>query len=296
MLITFSVALCTALFCGLSLLILFLSAAQQRRVSGNILEAAALPSAKKRIERESALISSLQRIREHFGISESAKVKERFVAAGFKGARARELYFVVRMLSPILALVAGSFMPSNTFFWVTVFAGLGYLAPEFWLERKVKRRRESIRRSLPDVLDLLVICLEAGLGIDQAILRTSDELSLSHPQICQELVQLNREQRAGKLRLEAWQGMADRIKLPDISSFVSMLTQTDRFGTPIVRALSEFSDGLRLKRKQVAEEKAAKTSVKMLFPLVLFIFPCIFIVLLGPAVISVSHSFSTMGQ
>jgi tight adherence protein C len=295
MLILFSLALGVVLFCGLILLLSLLFGSAQRRASRRILETASLAKAPRRAEREGILVSAIQRIREHFGISESAKLKAQFAAAGFKSS-ARELYFVARMLSPILGLLAGSFMPANALFWGAVSGGVGYLAPEFWLERRVKRRREAIRRSLPDAIDLLVICVEAGLGMDQAILRTSDELSLSHPEICDELVHLTREQRAGKLRIEAWRSMSERTRLPDVHSFVNMLVQTERFGTPIVRALGEFSDGLRLKRKQVAEEKAAKTTVKMLFPLVLFIFPCIFIVLLGPAVISVSHSFSSMNQ
>ncbi|HWF67304.1 MAG TPA: type II secretion system F family protein, partial [Acidobacteriaceae bacterium] len=121
-------------------------------------------------------------------------------------------------------------------------------------------------------------------------------LSISHPEVNEEFLQINREQRAGKPRMEAWQSMADRTKLPDIASFTSMLVQTEKFGTPIARALSTFADGLRQKRRQRAEEMAAKTTVKMIFPLVLFIFPNMFIVLLAPAILSIGRSLAVLGQ
>jgi tight adherence protein C len=135
--------------------------------------------------------------------------------------------------------------------------------------------------------------VEAGLGLDQAMLRVGQELHLSHPDIHYEFMQVNLEQLAGKPRLEAWKSAADRTQIPEFSLFVSMLTQADRFGTPIVRALSRFGDEIRLKRKQRAEEMAAKTKIKILFPLVLFIFPCIFIVLLAPAILNIARNMRT---
>jgi tight adherence protein C len=164
------------------------------------------------------------------------------------------------------------------------------------LTRLVKRRREKIRKSIPDAIDLLVICVDAGLGIDQALLRVGQELGISHPQITEELLQINREQRAGKPRIQAWADMAARSQLPDIDGFANMLLQTERFGTPIARALSTFADTIRLKRRQLAEEMAAKTTVKIIFPLVLFIFPSMFIVLLGPAVLTILRGMSAMTQ
>jgi tight adherence protein C len=159
-----------------------------------------------------------------------------------------------------------------------------------WLRTMIKKRNERIRKSLPDALDLLVICVEAGLGLDQAMLRVGQELSISHPDIHYEFMQVNLEQLAGKPRLEAWKSAAERTAIPEFALFVSMLTQADRFGTPIVRALSRFGDEIRLKRRQRAEEMAAKTKIKILFPLVLFIFPCIFIVLLAPAMLSIAKN------
>ncbi len=158
----------------------------------------------------------------------------------------------------------------------------------------VQKRRERIRKGIPDSIDLLVICVDAGLGLDQAMLRVGQELAVSHPEINEEFLQINREQRAGKPRIEAWRSMAPRTRLPDIEGFVNMLVQTERFGTPIARALSVFADGMRLKRRQLAEEQAAKTTVKMIFPLVIFIFPCMFITLLGPAIIKIMHGMSVL--
>jgi tight adherence protein C len=135
--------------------------------------------------------------------------------------------------------------------------------------------------------------VEAGLGLDQAMLRVGQELIISHPDIHQEFIQVNREQLAGKPRLEAWKSAAERTQIPEFSLFVSMLTQADRFGTPIVRALSRFGDEIRMKRRQRAEEMAAKTKIKILFPLVLFIFPCIFIVLLAPAILNIAKNMQS---
>ena len=164
------------------------------------------------------------------------------------------------------------------------------------MTRLIKRRREKIRLGIPDAVDLLVICVDAGLGIDQALLRVGQELGVSHPHITEELLQINREQRAGKPRVQAWVDMAKRSELPDIDAFSTMLLQTERFGTPISRALSTFADNIRLKRRQLAEELAAKTTVKIIFPLVLFIFPSIFIVLLAPAILSIMRGMSSMAN
>jgi tight adherence protein C len=171
--------------------------------------------------------------------------------------------------------------------WMTALPAIAYIAPDLVLGHLIRRRRALIRRSIPDVIDLLVICVDAGLGLDQAMMRVAQELSISHPEANDELLQINREQRAGRPRSEAWQSMADRVNLPDIDAMVNMLMQTERFGTPISKALSTFAAGIRLKRRQAAEEMAAKSSIKIIFPLVLFIFPTIFIVLLGPAALSV---------
>ena len=238
------------------------------------------------------VFSSVHWLRSRIGLSDDPKLLERFAQSGFNTKSHRDLYTTSRMVLPILGLIAGSFAPSNSFFWMVALAGISYLGPDMILQRTVKARREQIRQGIPDAIDLLVICVDAGLGMDQAILRVGQELETSHPKIYEEFLQISREQRAGKLRLEAWQAMATRCKLPEIDAFVNMLMQTERFGTPIARALSNFGDGIRQRRRQQAEEKAAKTTVKIIFPLVLCIFPSLFIVLLGPACLTIAQGLS----
>ena len=164
-----------------------------------------------------------------------------------------------------------------------------------WLKSVTRKRREQIRLGLPDAVDLMVVCVDAGLGLDQALLRTGEELGSSHPVLAEELMQINLEQRAGKPRIDAWRDMADRTQLESVKGFANMLAQSDRFGTPISKALSIFADGLRKQRSQQAEEIAAKSTVKLMFPLVLFIFPSMFIVLLGPAALLMSRNLGTLG-
>jgi tight adherence protein C len=242
--------------------------------------------------RESILVMA-RGLRVRFGLAEDEKVKQQLLSGGIRSSAGMNLYFTIRILGPVFGLAGGSMIRSNTIFWALCLGALLYLAPDMWLKARIGKRRGRIRKSLPDALDLLVICVEAGLGLDQAMLRVGQELNISHPDIHQEFMQVNLEQLAGKPRLEAWKSAADRTQIAEFSLFVSMLTQADKFGTPIVRALSRFGDEIRLKRRQRAEEMAAKTKIKILFPLVLFIFPCIFIVLLAPAVLNISKNMQS---
>ena len=164
-------------------------------------------------------------------------------------------------------------------------AALGYLLPSMALGRMAKRRQHRIRLSLPDALDLLVVSVEAGLGLDQAIQRVGEELAFAHPDLSDELRLINLELRAGKARAEALHNLADRTGVDDIASLVAMLVQTDKFGTSVAQSLRVHSETLRTKRRQRAEEAAAKTGVKMVFPLVFCIFPAIWVVTIGPAAI-----------
>lgn len=250
-------------------------------------------SGKQRVQ--STMVNTIAKFRARFGLSENEQLRKRFAHAGIRGTGPMEVYFAARILGPVMAIIGGSFIHSNTFMWIIGFSVAAYLAPDFWLDRLVKARRERIRRSVPDAIDLLVICVDAGLGLDQAMLRVGVELCVSHPEINEEFLQINREQRAGKLRMEAWKSMAERTKLVEIDAFTSMLVQTEKFGTPIARALSTYADSMRQKRRQRAEEMAAKTTVKMIFPLVLFIFPSMFIVLLAPAILSIGRGLSNLG-
>jgi len=212
--------------------------------------------------------------------------------AGFRRAEHIEIFTATKMLLPVLAIVAGSFFGDNMMAAILVGVVLGFIAPDVVLKSLISRRQGTIRRALPDALDLLVICMEAGLGIDQAMVRVGEEIRLTSPALAEEFQIINREQRAGKPRLDAWRSMAERVDIDFVRQFVAMLVQTERFGTPIANALGQFADTLRTRRTQVAEETAAKAGVKLLFPLVFLIFPSIFVVALGPAIIAMGKLFS----
>jgi len=174
---------------------------------------------------------------------------------------------------------------------VPVFAaGAGWYLPELWVLTRVKARQKRLRLALPDAMDLMVICVEVGLGMDQALMRVADELELVHPELSAELSMVTLEMRVGKTRLDALRELATRTGLDDIKALVGILVQTDRFGTSITSALRTYSDELRTKRRQRAEELAAKVSVKMVPALVFFIFPALMAVILGPAVILIMKS------
>jgi tight adherence protein C len=181
-------------------------------------------------------------------------------------------------------------------FLLLIAAALGFLTPDFWLTNKIKKRQKAVRRGLPDVLDLLVICIEAGLSLDHATARTAVELKAAQPELCDELYVVVLEQRAGRPRGEAWKHMAERTDVDCVSNLVSMLMQAEQFGTSIARTLRVHSDTLRTQRVQAIEEAAAKTTIKLLFPLVLFIFPSLFVVVLGPAVISIIQSLKDLNH
>ncbi len=163
--------------------------------------------------------------------------------------------------------------------------GIGYVIPGFILARKAKKRQHRIRLSLADALDLMVVSVEAGLGLDQAMARVAQELEFAYPDLASELRLVGLELLAGTGRSDALRNLADRTGVDDLNSLVAMLIQTDKFGTSVANSLRVFSDTLRTKRRQRAEEAAAKTGVKMVFPLVVCIFPAIWIVTIGPAAI-----------
>ncbi len=245
---------------------------------------------------QNKLLGAATVVRMRLGLAENPKLRSKLTMAGLDGKAYSDIFFAAQFLTPLAGVVGGTLMPSNTILCVIIFGVLGYMAPDFWLNWKTGRRRKRIRRSIPDALDLLVICVDAGLGLDQACLRVGAELTVSHPDIHTEFMHVNKEQRAGRPRLEAWQSLADRTEIEEFNQFVSMLTQTDRFGTPIAKALARFSEDIRSKRRQHAEEAASKTKIKIIFPLVLCIFPCLFIVLLAPAVLNIMAGLKGMNQ
>jgi tight adherence protein C len=168
---------------------------------------------------------------------------------------------------------------------------VGYLLPGMFVARKIEKRKQEIRNGLPDALDLLIVCVEAGCGLDQAIVKASDELAISYPALTHELRLITTEIRAGKPRLEAFKNFALRTKVDDVQSLVALLVQTDKFGTSIAQALRTHAETSRVKRRQRAEERAAKVGVKLVFPLVFFLFPALYVVILGPAVIQFIRVF-----
>ena len=240
------------------------------------------------------LLNFVGSLRERLGIAPNEKLQRRFQTAGLRNPNTANAYFGVRLLGPLAVLLAWTFFRQIPFFYVSLLLAATYVAPDLWVSARIKKRREQIRLGLPDALDLMVVCVDAGLGLDQALLRTGQELGMSHPVLAEELMQINLEQRAGKPRVNAWRDMADRTRLETVKGFASMLAQSDRFGTPVSKALSTFADSLRTQRSQIAEELAAKTTIKLMFPLVLFIFPSMFIVLLGPAALTISRSLGTL--
>ena len=220
---------------------------------------------------------------------ELSRTHRLMVRAGYRRPEVVHAVQGVKVLLPIalLALVYFTgFYRMNPVFIFAVAVVLGFLFPEVWLARRVRHRQQRIVRALPDALDLLVVCVEAGLGLDQSLLRVSQELRLAHPELSDELQLVNLEMRLGKSRIEALREFGDRTGVEDIKTLMAMLIQTDRFGTDLAQSLRVHSEKLRTQRRQRAEEMAAKATIKMIPPLVFFIFPALFVVILGPAVIS----------
>lgn len=226
--------------------------------------------------------------------NEVSSTTRKLMQAGFRNKSAVTIFYGIKvgfiLVLLLAAFVSGRFQnPAIESIFLTLMAcvGAGYILPDFILSTRVTARKEKIQLALPDALDLLVVCVEAGLGLDQAILKTSEELRVTHPDICEELNLVNLELRAGKPRKDALKNLADRTAVEDINGLVSMLVQTDKFGTSIAQSLRVHSDALRTKRRQRAEERAHKVSVKLVFPLVFLIFPSMFIIILGPGVIKI---------
>jgi tight adherence protein C len=202
-------------------------------------------------------------------------------------------FSLARVLAPIVLGVSAFLSFGWTRGWMYVAGAVlvGFLVPGFWLDRKVKLRQKAIRNGLPDALDLLIVSLEAGSSLDGSIVKAGEELAGAHPALADELRLITTEIRAGKPRAEALKNFADRTRVADVRSLVSMLLQTDRFGTSLAQALRIHAATSRTKRRQIAEEKAAKVGVKLVFPLVFFLFPALYTVILGPLVIRILRVF-----
>jgi tight adherence protein C len=226
---------------------------------------------------------------------EVSVAEKRLIRAGFREEGHVRLLYGAKVLTPlflcVLVPISGVTHQLNPFYAYVLALGLGYLAPDFWLGRRMKQRQTNIRLGLPDSLDLMVVCIEAGLSLDQAVSRTADEMQASQPELSDELRLVILEQRAGRPRLDAWRNFAERVDLEVVRTLVSSIVQADQFGTSIAKTLRVYADGLRTRRRQQVEEMAAKTAVKLVFPLVFFIFPALFVVALGPSILAIQDSF-----
>jgi tight adherence protein C len=218
-------------------------------------------------------------------------------SAGYRSVNAAILYSAGQIICPVVFALLTLGALGFTRGWIpAIVAGMvGAMVPGLWLTRQTKRRQKVIRNGLPDALDLLIVCLEAGSSLDQGIVKASDELEIAYPPLAEELRMVTTEIRAGKPRLEALKNLAARTKVDDVRALVAMLVQTDRFGTSVAQALRTHAETSRVKRRQNAEERAAKLSVKLVFPLVFFLFPALYVVILGPAVIRIMNVFMKQG-
>jgi tight adherence protein C len=223
---------------------------------------------------------------------EMSKLRRRLAVAGYRSVTAATLYGASEVILPVVCAGVILLLFGFSKWYLAMFGGfVGFMLPGFWLGRKTTQRQKQIRNGLPDALDLLIVCIEAGSGIDQSLVKASDELDISYPALAEELRLITTEIRAGKPRLEAFKNFASRTKVDEVRSLVAMLVQTDRFGTSVALALRIHAESTRTKRRQNAEERAAKIGVKLVFPLVFCLFPSLYVAILGPAVVDYVRVF-----
>ena len=221
---------------------------------------------------------------------EMSRQERRLAQAGYRRKDA-VLWFhgshIVVFLIFLATFATFGYLYRNTILSIVMSVFFGMVVPDMWLKRAIARRKENIQHGLPDAMDLAVIAVEAGLGLDQALMRVGDEISRAHPALSDELRLRNLEINMGRSRSDALRNLAERTGVDDLRALVAILIQTDKFGTSVGQALRTFSESLRTKRRQRAEEQAAKLAIKMVVPMVVFIFPGVFIVILGPAFITI---------
>ena len=222
-----------------------------------------------------------------------SRLRRRLARAGIYGFGAALVYAFAEMLLPVLLAGLVLLVMGLRDGWIlALLAGVfGYLAPGLWLQRRTNHRNKAIEHGLPDALDLLIVCMEAGSSLDQAVVKASDELDITHPELAYEMRIITTEIRAGKPRMDAFRNFANRTGVDDVRSLVSMLIQTDRFGTSVAQALRTHASTARTKRRQLAEERAGKIGVKLVFPLVLCLFPAVYVVCIGPVIVKIYRAF-----
>lgn len=227
---------------------------------------------------------------------EMTRLQRRMAEAGFHGFTPVLVYAFSEIALSVVGFVAMASVLGlrRGAIFAVVAAVQGYMLPGFIVARRIRQRKKQIENGLPDALDLLIVSIEAGLAIDQALLKSAEELEIAYPALSQELHLVNIETRAGKPRLEALKNFAKRTKVDDVRALVAMLVQTDRFGTSVAQALRTHAEVARVKRRQRAEEKAAKLSVKLIFPLVFCLLPAFFVISVGPAIIKFVEFFGNI--
>jgi len=216
-------------------------------------------------------------------------LKRRLVRAGFRNPRASRFFFGVRVAASVVSAIAGLLVglrsaSDNLVMATGAGALIGFMAPSQYLARRIRRRQRAIEKGLPNALDLMVVCVESGLGLDQTTLQVAKELERAHPEICDEFAVMNLEMRAGKSRAEALRNLADRSGVGDLKKLVAVLIQTDRFGTSIASSLRAHAGYMRTMAHQRAEEQASKLPVKLVFPIFFCVLPSLFVVTLGPVI------------
>jgi len=228
-------------------------------------------------------------------------IQRRMIRAGIRNQNAVRIFYGCKVLfgalMPLLMsiAVAGSTAePTNKFMAVAAAAAMGFFGPNEYLRTKAKKRQKMIRRGLPNALDLMVVCVESGLGLDQAIMQVAKDLEHAHPEISEELSMVNLELKAGKRRVDALRNLAERSNVDDLKKLIAVLIQADRFGTGVAQSLRAHADFMRVQARQAAEEKAAKLGVKLVFPIFFCILPSLFVVTVGPMVVRIMNDLLPM--
>ncbi len=278
------------------------------RVKGESASAKAAPG-KKAEKKSSSVQQGVEYVLERLGQvgkpkdqAQVSHIREKLVTAGYRSSRAPINFLGSRILLAILfglGFLAFGTEATEGMSSPYAFPGIlvlcmvgGYYLPQLWLSSAISKRKEVLVDGFPDALDLMVVCVEAGLGLDQAMARVGQEIMMGHKELGEEFSLLNLELRAGLSREQALRNLVQRTDLDDIRSLVALLIQTDKFGTSIGQALRVHSDSMRLNRRMKAEEKAAQLAVKLMIPLILFIFPSLMVVIAGPGAIRLMHSFA----
>ncbi|MBI2679446.1 MAG: type II secretion system F family protein [Candidatus Solibacter usitatus] len=232
---------------------------------------------------------------------DTSVIQRRLVRAGYRSPGAVKMFYGAKvalgLLLPLLTLglILGPVTDANQrFMAIAVALAVGFLGPNQYLRRQVNRRQKQIRRGLPNALDLMVVCVESGLGLDQAVLQVAKELQHAHPEISEEFSLMNLELKAGKLRAEALRNLAARTGVDELKKLVGVLIQADRFGTSIAQSLRGHSEYMRVQTRQQAEEKAAKLGVKLVFPIFFCILPSLFVVTVGPVLVRITRDLIPM--